>query len=81
MLPLYVQDPNVRPSFEDIKASLSEIANTAFNCSASEASQLSRLKSQALLGQMLPAQVGLASSLTTTTNCMYSVVAHDCFPR
>ena len=70
----------MRPSFEDIKALLSEIANTAFNCSASEASQLSRLKSQALLGQMLPAQASPASSVTTIMHCVYSNVAPNCFP-
>ena len=56
----HMQEASSRPTFEGIKLSLTEIASTAFNCAASDASHLSRVKSQALLGQMLPAKASLS---------------------
>ena len=64
-----LQDDNARPTFERIKTDLGDIANKAFNCSAREASQLSRVKSTALLGQMLPAQ----ASLLGQPDCLYLI--------
>lgn len=52
-----LQDPSERPTFDDIKTELADIASEAFNCTPERAQQAKSAKQQALLNQMLPSKV------------------------
>ena len=52
-----MQNPTDRPTFDNIKTKLAEIASETFNSTPERALQTKRAKQQALLNQMLPSKV------------------------
>ena len=52
-----VQNPTERPTFDDIKTKLADVASETFNSTPERAPQIKRAKQQALLSQMLPSKV------------------------